>query len=143
MHNNYDVIIIGGGVIGCMTARWLSRYELDILLIEKLPDIGAVTTAANSAIVHPGYDPVPGTLKASMNVAGNRMWDELAGELNFDVERCGDYVVAVGVEELPILDNLMERAHQNGVPGVRLINGEEMRRREPNINPAVSGALWA
>ena len=58
----YDVIIIGGGVVGCMTARFLSRYKLDILLIEKASDIGSATSAANTALVHPGYDPVRGFL---------------------------------------------------------------------------------
>ncbi len=140
---SYDVIVIGAGVVGCMIARWLSRYALRVLLIEKEADIGMGASSANSAIVHAGYDPVPGTLKASMNVAGNRMWDQLAGELNFAFERRGDYVVAVGAEELPALERLMAQGVENGVPGMRLISGDEMRRREPNITPDVSGALWA
>ncbi len=143
MPEQFDVIIIGGGVVGAMTARFLSRYQLDILLIEKEADIGMVSSAANSAIVHAGYDPLPGTLKAKMNVAANPMWDSLAGELGFPFERRGDYVVAIGPEELPALEMLLEQGHQNGVPGMHLISADEMRRREPNINPQVSGALWA
>jgi glycerol-3-phosphate dehydrogenase len=139
----YDVIIIGGGVVGSMTARFLSRYRLDILLIEKEADIGMGASSANSAIVHAGYDPLPGTLKAITNVAANPMWDALAGELNFSFERRGDYVVAIGPEELPPLEQLLEQGIRNGVPGMHLITGEEMRRREPNINPLTSGALWA
>ena len=139
----YDVIIIGGGVVGCMTARALSRYQLDILLIEAAGDVCTGASAANTAIVHPGYDPPPGSLKALLNVQGNRMWDELAGQLHFDFERPGDYVVAVGEEELPVLDRLLAQGRQNGVPGMQLISADEMRRREPNINPAVSGALGA
>ena len=139
----YDVIIIGGGVVGCMTARALSRYQLDILLIEAASDVGTGASAANTAIVHPGYDPPPGSLKAHLNVQGNRMWDELAGQLHFDFERPGDYVVAVGEEELPALERLLEQGRSNGVPGMQLISADEMRRREPNINPAVSGALCA
>ena len=77
----YDVIIVGGGVVGSMTARFLSRYQLGILLIEKESDIGMGASSANSAIVHAGYDPLPGTLKAKMNVLGNAMWDTLSGEL--------------------------------------------------------------
>jgi len=140
---SYDIIIIGGGVVGCMVARALSRYRLDILLIEKEEDIGAGTTAANTALVHPGYDPPVGSLKAALNVAGNTMWPQLAAELNFSFEQSGDYVVAIGTEELPILDELMERGRRNGVPGMRLLSAEEMRRREPRINPQVSGALFA
>ena len=105
----FDVIIIGGGVVGCMTARFLSRYKLNILLIDKEADVGSSTSAANSAIVHAGYDPLPGTLKAEMNVKGNQMWDVLSGELGFEYDRSGDYVVAVGKEELPILDELLEQ----------------------------------
>ncbi len=139
----YDVVIIGAGVVGSMLARFLSRYKLDILLIEKESDICMGASSANTAIVHAGYDPVPGSLKAVMNVTGNRMWDQLAGELNFPFERRGDYVVAIGDEELPALDVLWERGVKNGVPGMLMLSGGEVRRREPNINPDVSGALWA
>lgn len=139
----YDIIIIGGGVVGCMTARFLSRYQLNILLIEKESDIGSVTSAANTALVHPGYDALSGSLKAKMNVAAVPLWPVLAHELNFNYERCGDYVVAVGADELPKLDELFERGKRNGVSGMHLLNGEEMRKREPFINPDVSGALFA
>ena len=142
-NKKYDVIIIGAGVVGCMVARFLSRYKLDILLIEKEADVGMGASSANTAIVHAGYDPVPGSLKAVMNVAGNKMWDTLAGELNFPFERRGDYVVAIGKEELPKLDELWARGVKNGVPGMVMLSGDEVRRREPNINPKVSGALWA
>jgi glycerol-3-phosphate dehydrogenase len=139
----YDVIVIGGGVVGAMIARTLSRYKLNILLIEKEADIGMGASSANSAIVHAGYDPVPGSLKAKMNVAGNALWDTLAGELSFEFQRRGDYVVAIGQEELRSLEVLMERGRRNGVPGMHLISADEMRHREPNINPKVSGAIWA
>jgi len=139
----FDVIIIGAGVVGCMIARTLSRYDLDILLIEKESDIGMGASSANTAIIHAGYDPEPGTLKAEMNVAGNRLWDNLATELDFPFERKGDYVVAIGKEELPKLDDLKERGIESGVPGMSLLSGDEMRHREPLINPDVSGALWA
>jgi len=139
----YDIIIIGGGVAGCMIARFLSRYQLKILLIEKEEDIGLATSAANTALVHPGYDPVVGSLKAKMNVAANPMWTSLAEELQFAFDRCGDYVIAIGDEELPHLDALYERGRQNGVSGMRMLSGDEVRRQEPLINPDVSGALFA
>jgi glycerol-3-phosphate dehydrogenase len=142
-NRNFDFIIIGGGVIGCILARTLSRYTARILLIEKESDIGSGTSAANTAIVHPGYDAVPGSLKAKLNVAANPMWDDLAGELQFAFSRRGDYVVAVGSDELARLDELLERGKLNGVPGMHIVSAEEMRSREPNINPAVSGAIWA
>lgn len=143
MQEKFDYIIIGGGVVGAMIARWLSRYEGSILLIEKQADIGMGCSSANTAIVHAGYDPVPGSLKALMNVRGNPMWDQLAGELNFAFERRGDYVVAIGDEEIPLVEKLMEQGRQNGVPGMKMLNGAEVRAREKLINPEVSGALWA
>lgn len=142
MHQ-YDVIVIGAGVVGCMVARWLARYELSILLIEQEADIGMGASSANSAIIHAGYDPLPGTLKALTNTRGNAMWDDLAGELNIPFDRRGDYVVAVGAEELPALERLMAQGRRNGVPGMSIITGDEMLRREPNLNPLTSGALWA
>jgi glycerol-3-phosphate dehydrogenase len=126
-----------------MTARFLSRYNLKILLIEKEADIGMGASSANSAIVHAGYDPLPGSLKAKMNVQANAMWDTLSGELNCPFQRRGDYVVAVGEEERLKLESLLEQGIKNGVPGMHIISGEEMRHREYNINPEVSGALWA
>ena len=143
MQEKFDYIIIGGGVVGAMIARWLSRYEGSILLIEKQADIGMGCSSANTAIVHAGYDPVPGSLKALMNVRGNPMWDQLAGELNFAFERRGDYVVAIGDEEIPLVEKLMEQGRQYGVPGMKMLNGAEVRAREKLINPEVSGALWA
>ena len=143
MLEKYDFIVIGGGVVGSIVARRLSRYEGSVLLIEKEADICMGTTAANTAIVHAGYDPLPGSVKARMNVAGNAMWDELAGDLNFAFERRGDYVVAIGEDELPALDTLMIQGKKNGVPGMSILDGAQVRAREPKINPEVSGALWA
>ncbi len=143
MQEQFDFIVIGGGVVGCIIARSLSRYEGSVLLIEKEADLCMGTTAANTAIVHAGYDPLPNTLKAQMNVKGNEMWDQLAGELNFKFERRGDFVVAVGEDELPALDLLMTQAKKNGVPGCQILSGPEVRRREKNITPETSGALWA
>ncbi len=139
----YDVVIIGAGVVGCMVARALSRYDLSVLLIEKEADVGAGTSSANTAIVHAGYDPMPGTLKAALNVAGNRMWDTLAAELDFAFERRGDYVVAVEPEEVPRLELLRQQGIANGVTGLAMLSGEELRRREPLVNPRACAALWA
>ncbi|MBW6466957.1 MAG: NAD(P)/FAD-dependent oxidoreductase [Brevefilum sp.] len=143
MQEEYDFIVIGGGVVGCIIARSISRYEGRVLLIDKEADLCMGTTAANTAIVHAGYDPLPNTLKARMNVKGNAMWDQLAGELDFAFERRGDFVVAVGEDELPALDVLLTQAKKNGVPGCLILSGPEVRRREKNITPETSGALWA
>jgi len=137
----YDIILIGAGVTGAMAARFLSRYDLKILWLEQASDICVGATAANSAIIHGGYDTIPGTLKAEMNARGNPMWGALAEELQFPFERTGTYVVAVGKEEFAALEELKTRGDRNGVP-VEIISGEEMRRREPSVHPDTSGALY-
>ncbi len=139
----YDVAVIGAGVVGCLVARALSRYQLQVLLIEKHADVGEGTTKANTAIVHAGYDAVPNTLKATLNVAGNAMYDQVCGELDVDMSRCGTHVVGVQPADLEALDALYERGRQNGVTGLELIDGGEMRRREPAVTPECVGALYA
>ena len=141
MQENYDIIIIGAGIVGAMTARFLSRYDLRILLIDKASDLCTGATSANSALIHGGYDAVPGTLKAEMNTKANPMWDQLASELNFGFKRCGSYVVAIGEDELPRLNTLMERAKDNAVD-VKMVTAEVLRKAEPRINPEVSGGLF-
>ena len=110
-------------MVGSMIARWLSRYQANILLIDKEVDLGMGATAANSDIVHPGYDPEPGSLKALTNVRANPMWDQLAAELNFAFARPGDFVVAIGKDELPAVEKLYQQGIKNGVPGMKLISG--------------------
>lgn len=127
MTNKYDVIIIGGGVVGCMVARYLSKYKLDVLLIEKESDVGMGTSSANSAIMHAGYDALPGTLKAKTNSIAAPLWDDLSQELSIPFSRCGDYVVAVNQEEVETLEKLRQQGIQNGVPELKIITGEELR----------------
>ncbi|QRN82795.1 NAD(P)/FAD-dependent oxidoreductase [Chloroflexota bacterium] len=143
MAQSYDVIIIGAGIVGSMVARFLSKYKLDILLIDKDSDVGMGTSSANSAAVHAGYDALPGSNKALTNVMGVEMWPQVSEELGIPYERCGDYVVAVSDEDMTMLNILLERGKENGVPGLEIISGEEMRRREPLIRPDAIGALWA
>ncbi len=135
-----DIIIIGAGVIGSFVARSLSRYKLNILVIEKENDVGNVTSMANSAIAHSGYDPLPGTKKAKFNVLGNKMMEEVCKDLDVPFEKCGTMTVAIYDSQLPFLKELEERAKQNGVPA-KLLTPEEVKEMEPNINPDVKGAL--
>ncbi len=135
-----DIIIIGAGAVGSFIARSLSRYKLEILVLEKENDVGNVTSMANSAIAHSGYDPLPGTKKAKFNVLGNRMMKQVCKELDVPFEECGTMTVAIYDSQLPMLDELLERAKQNGVPA-RVLSKEEVKELEPNINPEVKGAL--
>lgn len=138
----FDVIIVGAGVVGSLLARKLSSYQLDVLVIDKETDVGNVTSMANSAIVHSGYDPVPGTLKAKLNVAGNKMFPKLCDDLDVSLDLIGSLTVALYDEQLPLLNDLAKRSAQNGVE-VKLLSKEEVLAMEPNINKDVKGALLA
>ena len=138
----YDVLIIGAGVTGAMIARNLSKYDLKVALIDKENDVGNLTSNANSAIVHSGYDPVPGTNKAKFNVLGNAMFDQICDDLDVHFYRVGSLTVALYDEQLPLLQDLAKRSAENGVK-VELLSAEEVKKMEPNINPCVKGALFA
>ena len=137
-----DLIIIGAGAIGSAAARTLAQYELDILVLEKESDVGEVTSSANSAIVHSGYDPVPGSEKAAMNVRGNLLYDQMCEELDIDMRKIGSLTIATNDEEVEILRGLEERGRQNGVP-VQMLSREETLALEPNLTPEVKLALLA
>ena len=143
MAKEYDVIIIGGGVVGCMVARFLSRFKLDILLIEKEVDIGMGTSSANSAVIHAGYNALPGTLKAKTNAMSSPLWEQISAELGVAFNRSGDYVVATSADQMNTLKELLQQGKTNGVPDMEIISVEEMRKREPLITQDVAGALWA
>ncbi len=138
----FDVIVVGAGCVGALIARQLSAYRLNVLVLEKENDVGNATSMANSAIVHSGYDPVPGTLKAKFNVLGNKMYPELCQDLDVHFEQIGSLTVALYDEQLPMLKELSERSKQNGVE-VKLLSKEEVLALEPNISPEVKGALLA
>ena len=112
------------------------------MIIDKSNDAGNLTSSANSAIIHSGYDPEPGTNKAKFNVLGNKMYPELVKDLDVPYVPCGSLTVALEEEQLEILKQLQERSRINGVP-VELLSKEEVLKMEPNINPEVKGALYA
>ena len=138
----YDILIIGAGVTGCFIARELARYKLNVLVVEKDNDVGNETTAANSAIVHSGYDPVPGTLKAKLNVLGNSMFDKVCDELDVSFKRIGSITVALDEKEMETLKELQKRATLNGVETI-LLNKEEVLKEEPMLSNNVVGGLLA
>ncbi len=138
----YDVCIIGGGIVGCAIARELSRYDLQIALLEKSVDVGNGATKANSAIVHGGYTAKHGTLKGELSIRGNRMYDKLNEELNFGLKRCGSLVLAFAEEEKPKLEELKKNGELNGVQGLRVIDRDELLEIEPNAGPDAIAALY-
>ena len=107
--SGYDAVIIGGGCVGTAIAWYLSRYDIRICLVEKESDISEGTTKANSGIVHAGYDPLPGSLKATLNVRGNSLIHQLAQQLSLDFRPNGALVIAFSAEDVRTLEGLLER----------------------------------
>lgn len=136
-----DVIIIGAGAVGAFIARSLSKYRISVLVLEKENDVCDATSMANSAIAHSGYDPLPNTKKAKFNVAGNRMMKKVCQDLDVPFEECGTLTVAIYDEQVKMLDELSNRAKENGVP-TKILSASEVKAMEPNINPDVKGALF-
>jgi len=138
----YDVIVIGAGVVGCATARELSRYKLNVLVLEKGADVCAGASKGNSAMVHGGFDPDPGTMKAKYNILGNPMFDELCRDLEVPFSRSGTMLVATSDEEVEEIERLHERGKINGCP-TELYLGEALHEKYPEVGPNVLGALFA
>ena len=138
-----DVTIIGAGVVGCAIARELSRYDLDVVVLEKETDVCEGTSKANSGIVHSGYDAKPGTLKARFNVEGNRLIHDLSRKLDFPFKENGSLILALEEEGRAGIEELLERGNKNGVPGLRIVEKEELRQMEPNVSENAVCALYA
>ena len=139
----YDVVIVGAGVVGCAAARYLSRYQLRVCVLEKAEDVCCGTSKANSAIVHAGFDAAPGSNKAKYNVRGNEMMEPLSRELDFPFKRNGSLVLCFDREALPRLEALRESGEKNGVPGLQILSSDEAREMEPALSDSVVAALWA
>jgi len=139
----YDVAIIGAGVIGSFIARELSKYKLNIAIVEKDNEVSNGTTKANSAIVHGGYDAKPGTKMAKFNASGNPMFDKVCKELDVPFKRIGSLVLAFNDEEMEALKELYNRGIENQIPNVEIIDKDKILKMEPNINNDVIGALYS
>ena len=139
----YDVIIIGAGVTGCAAARWLSRYDAHVCVLEKEEDVCCGTSKANSAIVHAGFDAENGSLMAKLNVRGSEMMEALSKELDFSYNRCGSLVVCLSEEDRPKLQALYENGLKNGVKGLEIIDRKRLVELEPNVSDDAVAALWA
>lgn len=136
-----DIVIIGAGVIGCGIARELSRYDVSVRVLESRFDVGEGASKANSGIVHAGYDCVPGSNKARLNVAGAALYEDWAKELSVPFRRNGAFVVGFNEEDKAILDKLYQQGVANGVKALSILDGDSARQLEPNLNAAVTCAL--
>lgn len=137
----YDYIIIGSGIVGTNIARELSKYEAKILVLEKENDVANHQTVANSAIIHSGHDPKEGTLKARLCVEGNKLYETMEKELHIPLLRTGAFVIAHDEAEEKILDELYQRALNNGVTEIGFYSKEEAMKLEPNLNDTVTKVL--
>lgn len=139
----YDAAVIGGGVLGCFSARNLRKWNISAVLIEGAEDVCTGITKSNTAIVYAGYDNKVGSLKAQMTVRGNANFDRLCEELEVPFARCGSLMVSCGPGADRVLRKKFEQGQQNGVPGLRLISGAEALEMEPMLAPDVTSALYA
>ena len=139
----YDVLIAGCGITGAAAAFELSKYKLKVGILERENDVAMGATRANSAVLHAGYDPRPGTLMARLNVRGVELARELCRKLDVPYRPCGSLVLALSEDELPVIRELYRRGIENGVPGLELLTGDQARALEPNLSENVTGALHA
>src|SRR2546427_535879 len=129
----YDVVIIGAGVVGCALAREFAGCLGRVLLLDKEEAVGLHTSGRNSGVVHSGFNPKPGTLKAALCVEGSRLIRQYCKERGVPCEQVGTYVVAFDEANVPVLEELKRRGEKNGVPAIEILTAERVRAREPNV----------
>lgn len=139
----YDFAIVGAGVCGAWIAYELSKRDVSVVVLEKESDVCMGTSKANSAIVHAGYDPMPGSLMARLNVRGNELIRHVHDEMAIPFKQVGSLVVAFDDEGLGVIRKLYERGVSNGVPDLVLLSEEETLAREPNLSNECKGSLFA
>lgn len=137
-----DVLIIGGGVIGCAIARELSKTTLDVLLVEKEYDVAIHASSRNDGMVHPGIDLRPGLLKSHLNKKGNAMFDKLAEELEVPFSRPGQYLCFDNKKSKPKALAALPYFKAAVAGGCHLVDGPELHMREPSLSREASFALF-
>jgi glycerol-3-phosphate dehydrogenase len=138
---SYDIAIIGGGVVGCAVARELAGFDLRIVLIEARGDVGDATSKANTAILHTGFDAVPGSLESTMVARGYALLAEYAQVTGIPVEPTGALLVAWDPEQLTTLPKLRDKAEKNGYAKCAIVDADEIYRRVPHLGPGALGGL--
>lgn len=137
-----DVVVIGAGAVGCAAARELTKYRLNVLVIDKNEDVGGDASKSNSAIIHTGYDAPPGTLESELVVAANPMYEKLANDLDVPFAKVGAILPAFTDEQFEQLPAIKEKAFKNRVYDVEYLTGPQLLEREPNLNPEVKAGLY-
>lgn len=138
----YDVIIIGGGLLGCFAARSLAGCSLKAAVLESREDVCTGISRANTAVIYAGYDTSPNTLKSRLCVSGCLGFDTLCAELGVDFNRCGSIMTAVGPRGENVLEKKYAHGLENKVPGMSLISGDEARGLEPALSKDITKGLY-
>ena len=138
----YKIAIIGGGVVGGLVARKMAEYDIKTVILEKENDVATGQSKANSGIVHAGYDPKPGTLKAKLNVLGSQMMEDICKELGVKYRRNGALVVGFDDKDTVTIDELYERGQKNGVFELKILEGDDVRKMEKNLSKGIKKALY-
>jgi glycerol-3-phosphate dehydrogenase len=133
-----NIVIIGGGLVGCAVARAVSERWSDVFLVEQMPRLGMGASTRNSGVIHSGIYYPPGSLKARLCVAGNRMLHEFCAAHNVPHRNCGKLVVAHDSKQIADLEHLAENGRANGVEGLRIVDRAAVRAREPHIEAAAA-----
>jgi glycerol-3-phosphate dehydrogenase len=141
MSDQYDILIIGAGVVGNSIARELSRFRLNIGVLEKEPDVGMGTSSRNSGVLHSGIHYKPGTLRARLDVQGNALMEDLCRDLKVKIDYIGKLTVAFDDKDAKDLVRLKEQGEANGVPGLEILNSDQMREKQPDVGGIK--ALWS
>ena len=136
-----DVLIIGGGIVGCAIARECAKFDMKILLIEKEHDVAMQTTSRNDGMVHPGIDLIPGQVKRRYNMRGNRMYDSICQELDVPFRRSGQYICFHG-KKMALAAFFGQVYYHIVGPRVTYLRKRDFFLREPNMNPTISSALY-
>lgn len=142
MAETFDIAIVGAGITGCAIARQLARYDLSICVVEAANDIALGASKANGGLVHAGYDPAPGTVKAQVNARGCELYGTWAQELGFLFRRTGSMVLGFNDEDLAHLEKLRSNGLANGVPELSIIGPERIHELEPRASAQATCALW-
>jgi glycerol-3-phosphate dehydrogenase len=123
-----DVVIVGGGIVGCSIARELSKYPLEIMLLEKEYDVGTAQSARNDGMIHAGIDLKPKSKKVKYNMRGNKLYDALSKELDVPIRKVGQYVLFTAGWQKLAYPVIVSRARKNGIP-VAYVNAKETREK--------------
>jgi len=137
-----DVLVIGAGAVGCAIARELTKYRVQVLVVDKNEDIGGLASKSNSAIIHTGYDASPGTLESELVVAANPMYEKLSRDMDVPYAKVGAILPAFTDEQFEMLPSLKEKAFKNRVYDVEYLTAVELLAMEPNLSPDVKAGLY-